>query len=100
MSNPVGPPAQGRRRRGPGTDVAQVGLSPRSRRWVTNESEAFMEGENQRRWTVAEVAWDIGDDGDEDETYLYDDTESDDTASEVGADDDAAATTEHPVGVR
>ncbi|WP_157719741.1 hypothetical protein [Microlunatus sagamiharensis] len=49
---------------------------------------------------MAEVAWDIGDDGDEDETYLYDDTESDDTGSEVGADDDAAATTEHPVGVR
>jgi len=37
-----------------------------------------MEPEVRRRWTVAEIAWDLGDDGDEDEAEaLYGDSDED-----------------------
>ena len=55
-----------------------------------------MEPEDQRRWTVAEVAWDLGDDGDEDEAEaLYGDSDEDQVeALDDDDDSDEASGTE------
>lgn len=54
-----------------------------------------MEPEVGRRWTVAEIAWDLGDDGDEDEAEaLYGDSDEDQVEALDDDDDDEPFYTE------